>query len=59
MKTFLGIQIHEVGSDTKPYIATCEKDCKDNVDLSAYKSAMEHMDMITLGFVIAIPVWSE
>ena len=57
-KTFLGIEIHEVGNMEKTYIATCQDDCRDKVDLSAFQLAMETMDMITMGCVIAVPVWS-
>jgi hypothetical protein len=58
-KVFKGIRIHEVGSDVKPYLARTEKECRDSVDLSAYRAAMEIMDMVTMGFVIAVPEWYE
>jgi hypothetical protein len=40
----------------KSYVAKSEADCKDSVDRSAYRSAVEHQDVITMGMVIVEPI---
>lgn len=49
------VLINDLGTDDKPYWASCPQDCKDNTDRSAYMSAVEFDEIITMGKVIACP----
>lgn len=59
--TQIPVRIHDLSkrdrnSDVKSYLAKSEKDCKDNVDKSAYQAACQHLEVITMGCVIAEPM---
>jgi len=51
----MNIEIHKIGSGDF-YVAKKPEDCRDIVDLSAYNSAKELNQVITLGHVIAKPI---
>ena len=42
-------------SDWKAYFVESSSDCLDNVDKSAYESAMKHNDTITMGKTVVTP----
>lgn len=54
MKSKTKVQIHDCVTGEN-YMATCEKDCKDETDRSAYKEAVRLNDVITMGKTIAWP----
>lgn len=49
------VLINDLGNDDKPYWASSSQDCKDATDRSAYESAIELGEVITMGKVVACP----
>jgi len=52
------VWINDLTKDTAEeirYLATCEKDCKDDLDLRVYRLVLEFDDVITMGKVIGEP----
>lgn len=49
------VKIHDMTTG-KNYIATCEKDCKNKEDLSAYKTCIAENSIITWGKVLCCPM---
>jgi hypothetical protein len=52
------IIIHDLsGKENTSYVAHKREDCRDAVDRSAYDACRDHQEVITMGLVIAEPVF--
>jgi hypothetical protein len=56
-KFFIGVNLHEVGNESYTYFAKSEADCKDSTDKSIFQEVVRHMDCITMGMFVGVPVF--